>query len=66
MIVNYDKLWILLKERSMSKTDLIRAAKISTNAMAKLGKNEVVRVDVLIKVCKTLGCKIEDILEIVE
>jgi DNA-binding Xre family transcriptional regulator len=36
--VNYDKLWVILKEREMLKTDLIKAAKISTNAMAKLGK----------------------------
>lgn len=40
MTVNYDKLWVILKERGMMKTDLIHVAKISTNAMAKLGKNE--------------------------
>ena len=47
MAVNYDKLWVILKEREMLKTDLIKAAKISTNAMAKLGKNEDVRIGVL-------------------
>ena len=40
MAVSYDKLWVILNERKMMKTDLIRAAKNSTNAMAKLGKNE--------------------------
>ena len=44
----------------MMKTDLIRAAKISTNAMAKLVKNEDVRVGVLVKICETLGCKLDD------
>ena len=62
--VNYDKLWVILKEREMLKTDLIRAAKISTNAMAKLGKNEDVRIGVLVKICETLDCKLDDIVEI--
>ena len=51
MAVNYDKLWDILKERNMMKTDLVRAAKISTNAMAKLGRNEDVRVGILVKIC---------------
>lgn len=63
MAVSYDKLWEILKERNMMKTDLTKAAKISTNAMAKLGKNEDVRFEILVKICKTLGCKIDDIVE---
>ena len=63
MTVNYDKLWNILNERGM-KTELIKEAKISTNAMAKLGKNEDVRVGVLAKICVTLGCKLDDIVEI--
>ena len=50
MLVSYDKLWKILEERNMMKTELIRAAKISTNAMAKLGKNEDVRVGILVKI----------------
>lgn len=65
MPVKYDKLWKILDERKMMKTDLIRAAKISTNAMAKLGKNEDVRVGVLVKICTYLNCKIDDIMDIV-
>ena len=65
MAVSYDKLWVILNERKMMKTDLIRAAKISTNAMAKLGKNEDVRVGVLVKICETLDCKFDDIVDIV-
>ena len=51
MPVNYDKLWKILEERKMMKTELVRAAKISTNAMAKLGKNEDVRFEILVKIC---------------
>lgn len=63
MAVNYDKLWGILNERGMMKTELIREAKISTNAMAKLGRNEDVRVEILVKICKTLDCKIDDVIE---
>lgn len=66
MAVNYNKLWVILKEREMLKTDLIKAAKISTNAMEKLGKNEDVRIGVLVKICETLDCKLDDIIEIEE
>lgn len=64
MAVRYDKLWDILRERNMLKTDLIREAKITTNAMARLGKNEDVRVEVLAKICNTLGCTLDDIVEI--
>jgi DNA (cytosine-5)-methyltransferase 1 len=66
MAVSYAKLWKLLIDKKMSKTQLIREAKISTNAMAKLGKNKDVRVEVLVKICGTLDCNIEDILELVK
>ena len=65
MAVNYDKLWSILNKRGMMKTELIREAKISTNAMAKLGRNEDVRVGVLEKICLALNCKMDDILDIV-
>lgn len=65
MSVSYNKLWKLLIDKNMSKTQLIKAAKISTNAMAKLGKNEDVRVEVLVKICATLGCTMDDIMEII-
>ena len=63
MAINYDKLWGILNERGMMKTELIREAKISTNAMAKLGRNEDVRVEILVKICKALDCKIDHIIE---
>ena len=63
MPVNYDKLWKILEERKMMKTELVRAAKISTNAMAKLGKNEDVRFEILVKICHTLDVRIDDIVD---
>mgnify|MGYP001781608510 FL=1 len=65
MPVSYNKLWKILEERKMLKTDLIKAAGISTNAMAKLGKDEDVRVGVFIKICNTLDCKLDDIMDII-
>ena len=65
MAVCYNKLWKILIDRDMSKTELIKAAKISTNAMVKLGKNEDVRVEVLVKICGVLNCSIDDILDII-
>lgn len=66
MAVSYDKLWHLLIDRHMSKTQLVKEAKITTNAMAHLGKNEDVRVEVLLKICSALNCTLDDIIEIKE
>jgi len=64
MPVSYNKLWKILIDEGMSKTDLIKASKITTNAMAKLGKNEDVRVEVLVKICQALNCTLDDIVDI--
>ena len=65
MAVCYNKLWHILIDRNMSKTQLIKEAGITTNAMAHLGKNEDVRVEVLVKICAALGCTMDDIMDIV-
>ncbi len=65
MAVSYNKLWKILIDKHMSKTQLIKEAKISTNAMARLGKNEDVRVEVLVKICSVLDCTIDDIMEMI-
>ena len=65
METSYKKLWKLLIDRDMSKTDLRLKAGISTMALAKLGKNENVSMDVLKKVCKALECNIGDIMDLV-
>lgn len=64
MAVRYNKLWKILIDKNMTKTMLCSEAKISTNAMAKLGKGQSVRMDVLVKICSTLGCTMDDIMEI--
>lgn len=61
--VKYDKLWLKLKEKGINKTQLCEFAGISTNSMSKLGKNEPVLIDVLIRICITLNCKIDEIIE---
>jgi len=66
MKFSYKKLWKLLLDRDMMKKDLLREAKISTVSMAKMGKNQNVTTDVLLKVCTALHCDISDIMEIVE
>ena len=64
MAVSYDKLWKLLIDKKINKTQLCKRAKISTNAMAKLGKNEDVRVAVLTRICLVLDCSMDEIMEI--
>ena len=64
MPVCYNNLWKILIDKGMSKTDLIRASKITTNAMAKMGKGGDVSTQVLSKICNALDCKLEDIVEL--
>ena len=66
MAVNYNKLWKLLIDKKMNKSELREAVKTSPNTIAKLGKNEPVSLDVLIRICKVLECDIGAIMEIVE
>lgn len=65
MGVSYKKLWKMLIDRDMSKTELIKKAGISTNAMAHMGKNEDVRVEVLTKICCALNCTMNDIMDVI-
>ena len=65
MSVCYNKLWKLLIDRKMNKTELRTASGITTTALAKLGRDENVNTEVLAKICQTLDCKIEDIMELV-
>ena len=65
MAASYKKLWKLLIDRDMRKEDLRLKAGITTTAMAKLGRNETVHMDILLKICNALHCGLDDILEIV-
>ena len=63
MSVSYSKLWKLLVDKRMNKSQLREAACISTNAVAKLGRNEPVSLETLEKICSALNCNIEDVME---
>ena len=65
MAVSYKKLWKLLIDHDMKKKDLAEKASISSYTIAKMTKGENVTTDILVRICKTLNCNIEDIMEIV-
>lgn len=65
MSVSYNKLWKLLIDKNMKKKDLSESAGISNSLIAKMGKNENVTVEVLVKICTALNCSIDDIMELV-
>lgn len=64
MKMSYKKLCKLLIDKDMKKTDLRKAAGISSSSLAKLGKDENVTTDVLLRICKALDCELDDIVEI--
>lgn len=66
MPVSYDKLWKLLIDKKMNRTDLKEAAGISFNVLAKMGKSEFISMESLYKICHTLDCDIGDVLEFTE
>lgn len=65
MSVNYKKLWKLLIDKDLKKKDLAKLANISNTSISKMGRNENVTMEVLVKICSALNCRIEDIVEIV-
>ena len=66
MPVDYKKLWILLIERGMTKRQLRREAAISPSTFTKLNKNELVSMEVLVRICNVLDCDFADIVEVVK
>ena len=65
MAISYKKLWKLLIDRDMKKKDLVVLSGISQSSVTKMGKNENVNTDVLVRICHALNCDIGDIAEIV-
>ena len=65
MTLSYNKLWKLLIDKGMTKTEMRLKADISTTTLAKLGKNETVSMEVLLKICKVLGCNVGDIIDVI-
>lgn len=66
MAISYKKLWKLLIDRDMKKSELQELANVSASSIAKLGKNENVNTDILVRICKALNCELEDIMELTE
>ena len=66
MAISYNRLWKLMIDKKMNKTQLKDAAKVSGATIAKLGKEEPISMESMLKICKVLNCDIGDIVEIVE
>lgn len=66
MSVRYDKLWAIMKNNKMKKSDLARAAQLSAYTMTKLNQNRTVSMEALLRLCKVFHCDIGDIMEVVE
>lgn len=66
MRMSYNRLWKLLIDKNMKKSDLRKVASVSASSLAKLGKGENVTTDVILKICVALDCRVEDIMEIVK
>ena len=65
MDVNYNKLWKLLIDKNMTKTDLRIKADMSTATLAKMSKNEIVSMDILLRICRVLECNVGDIIDVI-
>ena len=66
MKVSYDKLWKLLIDKKMNRTDLKKASGVSFNVLAKMSRNEFVSMESLMKICTTLGCDISAVMDFAE
>ena len=64
MSASYKKLWKILIDRDMNKSDLIQKANITSNIVAKMGRGEDVSMESLRKICLALDCEIGDIMEL--
>lgn len=62
--VSYDPLWKKLIDVKMNKTELAEKAGIARSTIAKMGKNEIVSLDVIVKICNTLDCDIIDVVSV--
>lgn len=64
MIYSYNRLWKLLIDKRMTKTEMRKAAGISTNVLDKIGKNETVSMDTLARIAAVIECGLDDIVEV--
>ncbi|OPZ33535.1 MAG: hypothetical protein BWY97_00467 [Tenericutes bacterium ADurb.BinA124] len=66
MEISYNKLWKVLIDKNMKKIELKDIAGISSSSLAKLGKNEPVTLEVLMKICEALDVNIGDVVEFIK
>lgn len=66
MAVSYKKLWKVLIDKEMKKTDLIKEAGITSNILARMGNNQYIALDSLEKICVALKCDIGDVVEFIK
>ena len=66
MAISYNRLWKLLIDKDMTQMKLKDAEGVSAASIAKLGKGGNITTNVLLKICETLNCHIEDILETID
>lgn len=64
MAVSYNKLWKLLIDKGMTKTDLRIKTDMSTSTLAKMSKNKVVSMDIMLRICDVLECNVGDIMDV--
>lgn len=64
MAISYNKLWKLLIDRGITKTEMRKRAGLSTNVLAKMGKNETVSMETLARIAAVMECGLDDIVEI--
>lgn len=64
MDVSYNKLFKMLIDKEMKKTEFAKKIGISANTLAKLSKNETVSMDVIIRICRALDCSVDEIMDI--
>lgn len=63
MRISYNKLWKMLIDKNMKKSDLREKAGISSASIAKLGKGDNITTDVLLRICEAMDCHLDDIME---
>ena len=66
MKVSYDKLWKLLIDNKMKKSDLAKAAQISQYTMTNLNNDRLVSMEIMLRLCKIFHCDIGDVMEVIE
>ncbi len=65
MAISYNKLWKLLIDKNMTKTDLRKKAGLTTNVIANMGKNQSIQLESMYKICEVLDCTLDDISEVI-